>query len=578
MTGRDWARRVGFTAMLLSGLASSPAARAGDGDDIVFLKAGGRARGFVMEENPTTGVRVRLVDGTVKVYAPKDVDHVEYAGSPAPGGSASPGAAPPPEATAVSPAAQSAATTRFQNGKRLAQAHRCREAIVEFRASLDLVPSPATRLALGRCYLDVGQVGSAHETLERAAHDAQDRVRAGDASSKGTASAAASEAGAIASRVPHVTFVLPGDAPQTLLLTLDGQALQTSAAGTPMELDPGPHVLGVKGNGAQPHEQSFEAHEGESSSVTVVVERAAAGVSAVAATDPGAATRANAAAFEAQQAKEAEEKRAAAEWADAKRERADNERAAKRAMAREAWRFTVGLEPGFANGVTPFGSVTMQSTGLAYGAVHPQTANLVGPMIDLALGVRKSLAPRLELDGAASVGTIRVDGVNSLGDVCASSNETWNGCGATLPTGFGTASATVDPVLVTALQLGVRIFLSDNGAFFLGTGARAMLIRASGNVTASSELPQAAGPYLANVYALQVLAGGYLELGWYFGYADDWSLSFPFKLDVNSPALVMEFPIVLTKSIGGGVGAKSSNDGHNAGATARRRTSPLELW
>lgn len=58
-----------------AGLASTPALA-----DTVFLKDGGRVRGVVMEEVPGKGVRVKLLDGTVREVASKDVDRVAYDG------------------------------------------------------------------------------------------------------------------------------------------------------------------------------------------------------------------------------------------------------------------------------------------------------------------------------------------------------------------------------------------------------------------------------------------------------------------------------------------------------------------
>ena len=52
-------------------------------DDVVMLANGGRLRGAVMEEDPVKGVRIKLVDGTVKTVAHAAVKEVRY-GSPAP--------------------------------------------------------------------------------------------------------------------------------------------------------------------------------------------------------------------------------------------------------------------------------------------------------------------------------------------------------------------------------------------------------------------------------------------------------------------------------------------------------------
>ena len=53
-------------------------ALAGDVDDTVYLRNGGRVRGVVLEENPTLGLKIRLPDGSIRSYEPADVHHVAY--------------------------------------------------------------------------------------------------------------------------------------------------------------------------------------------------------------------------------------------------------------------------------------------------------------------------------------------------------------------------------------------------------------------------------------------------------------------------------------------------------------------
>src|SRR5262249_49139105 len=79
-----------------------------DGDDVVYLKNGGRMRGSVMVEDPQRGVRIKLIDGTVKTVPPSDVDHVDYAQS-ASAPRAAPPAHAPPEQPAPAPAQPSPA-------------------------------------------------------------------------------------------------------------------------------------------------------------------------------------------------------------------------------------------------------------------------------------------------------------------------------------------------------------------------------------------------------------------------------------------------------------------------------------
>ncbi|HUL59352.1 MAG TPA: hypothetical protein VLU43_08770, partial [Anaeromyxobacteraceae bacterium] len=65
--------------------------------DTVYFMGSGRVRGTVIEENPKTGVKVRLLDGTVQTYSREELVRIVYAD-----GSVSsrkvPPAAPPPQA------------------------------------------------------------------------------------------------------------------------------------------------------------------------------------------------------------------------------------------------------------------------------------------------------------------------------------------------------------------------------------------------------------------------------------------------------------------------------------------------
>jgi translation initiation factor IF-1 len=47
--------------------------------DNVYFLGGGRVRGTVIEENPKTGVKVRLLDGSIQVYSRDDLVRIEYA-------------------------------------------------------------------------------------------------------------------------------------------------------------------------------------------------------------------------------------------------------------------------------------------------------------------------------------------------------------------------------------------------------------------------------------------------------------------------------------------------------------------
>ena len=92
-------RWMWVTASLAICLASSVSARADEVIDTVVLKSGAKLRGIVMEDDPTTGVSIKLVDGVSRQLKRDEVLRVDYGAQP----SAPP--APPPAASPAPPAA-----------------------------------------------------------------------------------------------------------------------------------------------------------------------------------------------------------------------------------------------------------------------------------------------------------------------------------------------------------------------------------------------------------------------------------------------------------------------------------------
>lgn len=100
--------RVALAAILGASIPLYALTAFADGDDVVLLKNGGRARGSVMEDSPDTGVRIKLLDGTIRVIPPAEVQSVSYAttASPQPSSSAPPSSSvlpPPSPASAAVP-------------------------------------------------------------------------------------------------------------------------------------------------------------------------------------------------------------------------------------------------------------------------------------------------------------------------------------------------------------------------------------------------------------------------------------------------------------------------------------------
>lgn len=85
---------LAVSLVLVAGIPS--VARAGDTDDTVLLKNGGRVRGTVLVEDPDSAVIVKVADGTTRVIKFSDVQGVQYGAQPT-----APAVAPAPAPVAV---------------------------------------------------------------------------------------------------------------------------------------------------------------------------------------------------------------------------------------------------------------------------------------------------------------------------------------------------------------------------------------------------------------------------------------------------------------------------------------------
>ena len=96
---------------------AAPAPRAKPAEtpvDTAYFLGGGRVRGTVIEENPRTGVKVRLLDGTVQTYPREELVRIEYAD----GSTSHRVTAPPPLLTAPAPQPPPAAPPPPQEERR----------------------------------------------------------------------------------------------------------------------------------------------------------------------------------------------------------------------------------------------------------------------------------------------------------------------------------------------------------------------------------------------------------------------------------------------------------------------------
>jgi hypothetical protein len=177
-------------------------------------------------------------------------------------------------AAAASPPKEAVALRRFIEGRQAFEAGRFEEALAAFQASIELQPSPNSRLYIGRCYRALGRTASAYTSFRLAAREAEDRLKAtGERRYTATRATALGEAAEIEPKVPHVTLAVPAQAPGQLAITVDGDELPSSAWGVAIELDPGRHDIAATGPRLRPFAAAVELLPGDSRRVDVLVER-----------------------------------------------------------------------------------------------------------------------------------------------------------------------------------------------------------------------------------------------------------------------------------------------------------------
>ncbi len=123
----------------------------------------------------------------------------------------------------------------FQQGRGLYDAQRWEEALGLFRQSMTALPSPNTRLYIGRCLRALGRYGEAWQELSRAATEANAR-RAQEPRFTPTAEAALAESMALTDRIAYVVVEVP-DAPAGTTVTLNGRVLSNDEFNTLLAVD-----------------------------------------------------------------------------------------------------------------------------------------------------------------------------------------------------------------------------------------------------------------------------------------------------------------------------------------------------
>ncbi|MBI5513135.1 MAG: hypothetical protein HY909_05160 [Deltaproteobacteria bacterium] len=161
---------------------------------------------------------------------------------------------------------------RFQEGRGHFDQRRFAEALEAFEASLRALPSPNTRMYIGRSLRELGRTAEAFTALEEAAREALDRARVEPRYAR-TAETARTEASALRALLAVLTVQVPE--PVTgLSLTLNGASLELSRVNTEVPLRPGVVTLEARAPGFRPWQatHTLEAGQGARLEVRLVPE------------------------------------------------------------------------------------------------------------------------------------------------------------------------------------------------------------------------------------------------------------------------------------------------------------------
>jgi hypothetical protein len=185
----------------------------------------------------------------------------------------------PPNAGAQAPGDRAAEETfaaqqLFDAGRAALEAGDHATALESLEASLALSPSPNTRLMLARALRESGRVAEALMEFDRAAHAAEERMRAEPRFSV-TRETAITERDAIRERV--ATVVISGDLEVSgIEVRIGDRALPIAGARVGIPVDPGTVVLRASAPGHLDFQHELELRAGETVHAVVTMQRAPA--------------------------------------------------------------------------------------------------------------------------------------------------------------------------------------------------------------------------------------------------------------------------------------------------------------
>jgi hypothetical protein len=175
-----------------------------------------------------------------------------------------------PSPDALDPAARKSLADRlFQEAHAALEADDWGAACAKFRASMRYDISVSTQLNIARCHEREGKLVEAWGDYNRARLLNRDTP---DAERRASLGQYVEEAAAkLEARLPRLRVVVP-QPPPDLVISSDGRVLGPLAAGEPVPLDPGPHVVEVRAPGYRSERRAIEMVEGQTAELVVTLE------------------------------------------------------------------------------------------------------------------------------------------------------------------------------------------------------------------------------------------------------------------------------------------------------------------
>ncbi|MFO0648332.1 MAG: hypothetical protein U0326_18980 [Polyangiales bacterium] len=164
-----------------------------------------------------------------------------------------------------------AAQQRFERGLGLFDHEDYATALTEFRASLELYPSPNTRLYVGICLLRLGHLSEAHAELERTFAEARDLALT-DPNYVDARDLAQHEISQLEPRLGRLVLRAPAPVTGTTV-TAGSVEVLPAMMGIALWFDPGTLVVTARAPGYRDFRQTVQLQAGATNEVTVSLQR-----------------------------------------------------------------------------------------------------------------------------------------------------------------------------------------------------------------------------------------------------------------------------------------------------------------